>query len=167
MPSQHRTFAFPTRRAAEHAAAELIAAGFDPDHVSLCVHTAPPHQRSVPADHGVDETIEASGTTGAELGAVTGGAGGLLSGLGLLTIPGVGSLLGVGPLAAAFTGAITGGAIAGFAGALIGLGISKAEALAAERHLKAGRALLVIDCGARCDDAAAVVGRAGGSACEP
>jgi hypothetical protein len=49
-----------------------------------------------------------------------------------------GPVLAVGPLAAAVTGAIAGAATGGFAGSLAGLGISEAEAIAAQRHMKAG-----------------------------
>ncbi len=66
-------------------------------------------------------------------------------------------MLAVGPLAAALTGAITGGAIGGFAGSLAGLGISEAEAIAAERHMKARRAVVIVTCGVRCEQAQAVL----------
>ncbi len=71
-----------------------------------------------------------------------GGPGGLLAGLGLLVVPGFGPLLAVGPVAAALTGAITGGALGGVAGSLIGAGVAEASALAAEKHLAAGRAIM-------------------------
>jgi hypothetical protein len=90
-----------------------------------------------------------------------GGVGGALAGLGLLSVPGIGPLLAVGPLAAALTGAITGGVLGGVAGSLAGLGVGEAEALASEAHLKAGRSVLVVDCGARCEDAEGVASKAG------
>jgi hypothetical protein len=60
-------------------------------------------------------------------------------------------------LAAALTGAIAGGAVGGFAGSLAGVGISEAEAIAAERHMKAGRAVVIVICGARCEEAREII----------
>ena len=59
-------------------------------------------------------------------------------------IPGFGPLLAVGPVAAALTAAITGGALGGVAGSLIGAGVAEASALAAEKHLAAGRAIVTV-----------------------
>ncbi len=72
---------------------------------------------------------DASGTsTGAGIGAVIGGGGGLLAGLGMLAIPGVGPVVAAGWLAATAVGAI-GGAIAGGAvGAIVDLGLPEEDA---------------------------------------
>src|SRR5205823_15086256 len=65
-----------------------------------------------------------------------GGAAGVLAGPGLIVVPGAGSLLAVGPLAAGLGGALLGGSVGGFAGALVGLGRSEEEA---RRHAKPPR----------------------------
>lgn len=153
-----RVFVFPQRRAAEQAYRSLHEAGFGPRDLTLFVHAAPPQRRGeTAADHAAD----VGGAAGADLGSVAGGVGGALAGLGLLSIPGVGPLLAVGPLAAAFTGAMTGGALGGFAGSLAGFGAAEAEALASEERLKAGRSVLVVECGARCEVAERLAREAG------
>lgn len=95
-------------------------------------------------DAALDHDIDVGGEVGAGVSMLAGGAGGLLTGLGLLVIPGFGPLLAVGPVAAAPTGAITGGAVGGVAGSLIGAGVAEASALAAEKHLAAGRAIITL-----------------------
>lgn len=62
----------------------------------------------------------------------------------MLVVPGFGPLLAVGPVAAALSGAITGGALGGFAGSLIGAGVFEPSALAAEKYLVAGRAIVTV-----------------------
>lgn len=143
----HRVFVFAKRRDAEQAYRDLRAAAFAPDQLSLFVHASPPHVRRETT--GADRAADVGGTAGAELG----GVGGALAGLGLLSAPGIGPLLAVGPLAAALTGAITGSALGGVAGSLAGLGVAEAEAFATEQNLKEGRAVLVVDCGDRCEAA--------------
>src|SRR5215468_3805706 len=69
---------------------------------------------------------------GAGVGAAVGGVGGLLTGLGLLAIPGVGPVVAAGWLAAtaagAVTGAVVGGAAGGLVGALTGAGVPERDA---------------------------------------
>jgi hypothetical protein len=75
-----------------------------------------------------DEDGSAGGTSaaaedaagGAGVGAVIGGAGGLLTGLGIMAIPGVGPVVAAGWLAATAVGAIGGAAVGGAAGGIIG-----------------------------------------------
>ncbi|MDB5658608.1 MAG: hypothetical protein JWS10_1223 [Cypionkella sp.] len=76
-----------------------------------------------------DTDANASGTaTGAGIGAAIGGGAGLLTGLGLLAIPGVGPLVAAGWFAATAVGA-AGGALAGGAvGAIVDLGLSEEDA---------------------------------------
>src|SRR6476659_4851484 len=57
---------------------------------------------------------------GAGIGAVVGGVGGLLTGLGLLAIPGVGPVVAAGWLVATAAGAVAGAAVGGAAGGLVG-----------------------------------------------
>lgn len=144
---------FDATGAAHAAVRDLVAKGFSPKKISVFVQA----REEGKADPELDQAIDAGGDAGAGLGAVAGGAGGLLLSLGLLTIPGVGPVLGVGPLAATLTGAITGGAFGGFSGALTGLGISEAHSLAAERHVKSGRMIVAIDCGDRAADARSIL----------
>jgi hypothetical protein len=76
---------------------------------------------------GVDDRAEAAGT-GAGIGAGIGGAAGLLTGLGLLAIPGLGPVVAAGWLAATAVGAAAGAATGGIVGALTEAGVSKEDA---------------------------------------
>jgi hypothetical protein len=85
-------------------------------------------------------------TAGASTGAVLGGALGLLAGIGALAIPGVGPLIAAGPIMAGLAGLGVGGAVGGFTGALIGLGIPEYEAKRYEGRIKQGGILLSVHC---------------------
>ena len=61
-----------------------------------------------PTDIERTDAVGEGATTGAELGAVLGGAGGLLAGLGLLAIPGLGPVIASGWLFATAIGAVAG-----------------------------------------------------------
>lgn len=69
---------------------------------------------------------------GAGIGAVVGGAGGLLTGLGIMAIPGVGPVVAAGWLAATAAGALAGAAVGGAAGGIVGAltdsGVSESDA---------------------------------------
>jgi hypothetical protein len=70
--------------------------------------------------HG-EETNAAEGAgAGAGIGAAVGGVGGLLTGLGIMAIPGVGPVVAAGWLAATAAGAVAGAVAGGAAGGLIG-----------------------------------------------
>ena len=76
---------------------------------------------------GVDDRAEAAGK-GAGVGATVGGTAGLLTGLGLLAIPGVGPVVAAGWLAATAAGAVAGAATGGVIGALTEAGVSNDDA---------------------------------------
>lgn len=150
-PPPYELGLFTSRSAGHEAIRALVAEGFRAEDISYFVQADDSDLRD-PPDSQIDAAIERGGDTGAGVGAAAGGAGGVLIGLGLLTVPGVGPLLAVGPLAAGITGAITGGAFGGFAGSLAGFGISEAQSLAAERHVKSGSTIVAV----RSDDRAEV-----------
>ena len=75
-----------------------------------------------------------------------GGALGLLAGIGALAIPGVGPFIAAGPIMAGLAGLGVGGAVGGFAGALIGMGIPEYEAKRYEGRIKNGGILLSVHC---------------------
>ena len=95
-----------------------------------------------------DSESEAGAETGAGLGAVAGGAGGLLAGRGFFTIPGVGPVIGAGWLVAAAagaaTGAILGGAAGGLVGWLTGHGVSESDAHVFAEGLRRGGTLVTV-----------------------
>ena len=73
---------------------------------------------------GKDDRAEAAGT-GAGVGAAVGGAAGLLTGLGLMAIPGVGPVVAAGWLVSTLAGAAAGGVTGGVLGALTQAGSAK------------------------------------------
>jgi hypothetical protein len=82
--------------------------------------------------------------TGATIGAVLGGGGGLLAGLGLMAIPGIGPVVAAGPLIAALTGAGAGAAAGGIIGGLVGLGIPEHEAHTYAEGVRRGGTLVTV-----------------------
>ena len=94
---------------------------------------------------------------GAGIGAAVGGVGGLLTGLGLLAIPGVGPVVAAGWLVAtaagAVTGAVVGGAAGGLVGSLTGAGVPEHDANLYAEGVRRGGTLVT----ARVDDAHAAM----------
>jgi hypothetical protein len=88
-----------------------------------------------------------------------GGVGGLLTGLGLLAIPGVGPVVAAGWLVAtaagAATGAVVGGAAGGLVGSLTGAGVPERDAQFYAEGVRRGGTLVT----ARVDDARASAAR--------
>ena len=126
---------------ANAAIRELVDSGFPRDSVSLIAnnaggeYSAEGTTRAAETGENVADETGAGAGVGAGIGAAVGGIGGLLVGLGALTIPGIGPVLADGPLAVAIStltgagvGAVAGGVTGGLLGALIGLGIPEDEA---------------------------------------
>ena len=101
---------------AAQAVRALEAAGFEGDDISLVVSTYDDEVGETRAD---DEAAEGVGT-GAGIGALVGGAGGLLAGLGALAIPGIGPVVAAGWLVSTAIGAVAGAAVGGATGGIIG-----------------------------------------------
>lgn len=102
-------------------------------------------------DHAAPGTTTGGAGTGATLGTVLGGAAGLLTGLGLLAIPGVGPVVAAGWLVATVTGAGIGAAAGGLAGGLTGAGLSEGDAQTYSEGVRRGGTLVTV----RADDAQA------------
>ena len=90
---------------------------------------------------GKGDRAEAAGT-GAAIGATAGGAAGLLTGLGLMAIPGVGPVVAAGWLVATLTGVAVGGVTGGAVGALTQAGISKEDVGVYAEGLRRGGAVV-------------------------
>jgi hypothetical protein len=130
---------FDNYPAAERAVTELEAAGLAHSEISIVSNnsdswyktdrkTASNTGSKVDRDgDGIDDRAEGAGT-GAGIGAAIGGAAGLLTGLGLLAIPGVGPVVAAGWLVTTIAGAATGGVTGGIIGALTQAGVSKDDA---------------------------------------
>lgn len=110
---------------ASTAVSALEASGVPSGDISIVSNNADGRHRT--------ETNAAEGAgTGAGIGAAVGGVGGLLTGLGIMAIPGVGPVVAAGWLAAtaagAVAGAVAGGAAGGLIGALTESGVPEAHA---------------------------------------
>ncbi len=91
-----------------------------------------------------------SGTgTGAGIGATVGGVVGILTGLGIMAIPGIGPLVAAGWLATTLAGAGAGAVAGGLVGALTNAGVSRDEAEVYEEGVRRGNTLVSV----RVDDA--------------
>src|SRR6185312_5774278 len=107
---------------AKDSVAELEATGIPNSDISLVANNSDGWYDDDRSEAGED----AAG--GAGIGAVVGGAGGLLTGLGIMAIPGIGPVVAAGWLAATAVGAVAGGAAGGIIGALTQSGVPKEEA---------------------------------------
>ena len=90
---------------------------------------------------GKDDRAEAA-AAGGGVGAAVGGTAGLLTGLGLMAIPGVGPVVAAGWLVATLAGAAAGGATGSIIGALTQAGVSKEDADVYAETLRRGGALV-------------------------
>ena len=128
---------------ARRAIEDLVDAGFQREDISLTARSEEHgHLESV----GGHETEAGSGAAaGAGIGAGVGGIGGLLVGLGLLTIPGLGPIVAAGPLAATLAGIGAGAAAGGLVGGLVGLGIPEEDADRYAEGVSRGGYLVIVN----------------------
>jgi hypothetical protein len=128
---------YDTHSHAREVVAALKAAGIPDSDVSLIAN------KHVSAEY--DDVDDASAAaTGAGIGAVVGGTGGLLAGLGLLAIPGVGPVVAAGWLAATLAGAAAGAAAGGMVGALVDLGVPERDAEVYSEAVRRGGTLVTV-----------------------
>ena len=155
---------------ARAALEDLVTAGFERSDISLTANASDrqvgqhfdEQGRYVGRTDGADRDTDAGegAAAGAGIGAAIGGVGGLLVGLGLLTIPGVGPVIAAGPLASTLIGAGVGGAAGGLLGALSSAGVPEEEAHRyAEGVRRGGTILLVEAADDRAAEAAAIMDR--------
>src|SRR4051812_46503001 len=109
---------------AQTAVTELERLGVPHSDLSIVAnnaHGAHAHDGHRDGDHDVaDVNDHGDISRGASTGAILGGVGGLLAGLGLLAIPGLGPIVAAGWLASTAAGAAIGGAGGAAAGGLVG-----------------------------------------------
>ncbi len=155
--TQTVTALFDTLDDALAAVGDLEAAGVPHDTISVVANNA--HGEH---DHRVVNRPEAvkDAERGAGIGATVGGVGGLLTGLGVMAIPGVGPVVAAGWLVAtavgAVTGAVVGGAAGGVVGALTHAGVAEEDAHVYAEGVRRGGVLLT----AKVDDALAPAAQA-------
>jgi hypothetical protein len=141
---------------ANNAVRELVDNGIPRDNISIIANNtrgeygAPGKTMDRETGKVADETGAGAGV-GAGIGAAVGGIGGLLVGLGALTIPGIGPVIAAGPLAVALStltgagvGAVAGGVTGGLLGALVGLGVPEQEAEYYAEGVRRGGVLVTV-----------------------
>jgi hypothetical protein len=106
---------FDNRSDAMAAVEALHGAGILDDQISIIASNGDGGYRTETASNASEDAGK-----GAGIGAMVGGAGGLLTGLGIMAIPGVGPVVAAGWLAATAAGAIAGGAVGAAAGGIVG-----------------------------------------------
>src|SRR5690349_8062904 len=92
---------------------------------------------------GRDDRAEGA-AAGAGIGATVGGVAGLLTGLGLLAIPGIGPVVAAGWLASTAAVAVAGGATGGLIGALTQSGVGEQEAQTYAEGVRRGGTLVTV-----------------------
>jgi len=132
---------------ADRAVSELNTRGFNRNEISVAARDSALRDRVV-GTAGEERAVAESAGAGAVGGAVVGGLGGLLVGLGALAIPGVGPVIAAGTLATALgstaAGAGIGAAAGGLIGALVGLGIPEDDAHFYAEGVKRGGVLVTV-----------------------
>jgi hypothetical protein len=121
---------------------DLEAADLDPNReISLVAN-----ENARGRDHAVETRTEpqSAAGTGAGVGAAVGGVVGILTGLGIMAIPGVGPLVAAGWLATTLAGAGAGAVAGGLVGALTGAGVSREEAEVYEEGVRRGNTLVSV-----------------------
>lgn len=146
---------FDSDSAAQSAVHDMVAHGFSRDQISLLSH----QRDNMEARDANRDALEGSSmaVTGAEMGAMAGGVGGLLLGLAALAIPGVGPALVAGPLAAGLLGAGLGAAAGGLMGALSDLGVPAEEAGYYAEGVRRGGTLVTVEADETLADRAASI----------
>jgi uncharacterized membrane protein len=126
--------AFDSYAQAERTVAELERSGVSPMEISVVAN------RSV--TEGPDGISAA--VAGAGIGAAVGGSFGLMAGLGMFTIPGLGSVIAAGWLAATAAGLVAGSMAGGLVGALVDAGTSESDANVYSEIIRRGGTLVTV-----------------------
>jgi hypothetical protein len=137
---------YPDRVAAEEAVSSLRAAGFRSTDVSVLL---PENSGTKDLAHEKHTKAPEGAATGGFAGGIAGGVLGWLTGIGALTIPGLGPLIAAGPIVAALAGAGAVGALGGIMGGLAGMGVPEYEARRYEGRIREGGVLLSVHCDSR------------------
>ena len=157
---------------ARNAVQELFREGFSRDDVNLIANaSADEYGRyfdkdgryktsdSYAATAAADSDHSGVGT-GASIGAVLGGLGGLLFGMALLPVPGIGPIVAAGPITSALVGAVGGAVAGGIIGALTNTGVPETHAPIYAEGVRRGGTLVIVKTDTnRIDRAKAVLNR--------
>ena len=133
---------------AHDAVRDLSSTGISRENISVVTNDAK-GSYAQQLNRDAETNIQTSSTAenvgkGAGAGAILGGLGGLVVGLGALAIPGIGPVVAAGPIAAALAGAGIGAAAGGLVGALVDLGIPEDEAKLYSEGVRHGGSLVSV-----------------------
>jgi uncharacterized protein (TIGR02271 family) len=135
----------------------LVNNGFDRDSISVVANDASGEYATALAEAGVKDVKSGQGAT---IGAVGGGAIGLLGSLGMLAIPGVGAVMAMGPLVGTLLGAAAGAVTGGFAARLMDAGMPEQDTHYYLEGIRRGGTLIATQASdERIDDAVAIMDR--------
>ena len=127
---------------ADRAISSLLDEGFSKDDISL-VMTDKTRNRLFSSTDDEANRVAKGSIFGAAIGGVLGALIVGLTAVGIIVVPG-GSLLAVGPIIAAMSGAGAGGTVGGLTGALISSGFAADDANRYEGELKSGKAVVIV-----------------------
>jgi hypothetical protein len=140
------TALYPNLAEARAAVADLVAAGFDREEISLVARS-----QEGDKDVVIEEGKAAGGegprdvaARGAAAGGALGGLTGLILGASAITVPGIGALLVGGPILAIY-GALAGGISGGLLGLLAQSGVREEEAPYYAEGLRRGMAMIAVE----------------------
>ncbi|SDR64201.1 hypothetical protein SAMN05519103_09514 [Rhizobiales bacterium GAS113] len=125
---------------ARNAIRDLEEAGILPSEITLVANNADDRWNLLPR-YG---DTAAGAAAGAGIGGVVGGGAGLLAGIGMLSIPGLGSVVAAGWLVSTAAGAATGAVAGGIIGLLVGAGIASEHAQVYAEGIRRGGTLIVV-----------------------
>ena len=144
---------FQNGAAARAVVDELKAAGLPGDDIGVIAPSSSVRMANADLENAGDmvdrdgDGLDDRGHTvnrGAGIGAVLGGAAGLLAGLSAFVLPGLGTVVAAGWLVSALAGAIAGGAAGGVVGALIEAGVSENDAAGYAEGVRRGGTLVTV-----------------------
>jgi hypothetical protein len=137
------TALYDTYNEASSAVSALEAAGVSHTDISIVANNSDDWHRDTRTTAAAEDA-----TGGAEAGAIVGGLGGLLTGLGIMAIPGVGPVVAAGWLVSTAVGAVAGAAVGGATGGIIGslttAGVPEADANVYAEGVRRGGALVTV-----------------------
>jgi hypothetical protein len=144
---------FQDGAAARAVVNELKAAGLPEDDIGVIAPSRSVRMENADLENAGDvidrdgDGLDDRGHTvnrSAGIGAVLGGAAGLLAGLSAFVLPGLGTVVAAGWLVSALAGAIAGGAAGGVVGALIEAGVNEDDAAGYAEGVRRGGTLVTV-----------------------
>jgi hypothetical protein len=133
---------FESNITADRAVSALLDEGFTKDEISL-IMSDKTRQKIFTSTDDEANRVARGGAVGAALGGALGALAAGLTTVGIIVVPG-GSLLAVGPVIAALSGAGAGATVGGLAGALIQAGFAADEANQYAEEINHGKFVVVV-----------------------